>query len=33
MVQAEPFVVYSPDSPASLALKEAWIEFSSFLDF
>lgn len=32
MVQAEPVVVYSPDSPASLALKEAWIEFSLFLD-
>jgi MinD superfamily P-loop ATPase len=33
MVQAEPVVVYSPDSPASLALKEAWKEFISFLDF
>ena len=31
MVQAKPVVVYSPDSPASLAIREAWIEFSSFL--
>lgn len=31
MVQAKPVVVYSPGSPASLAMREAWIEFSSFL--
>lgn len=32
MVQAKPVTVYSPDSPASMALREAWNEFSSFLD-
>ena len=31
MVQARPVVVYSPDSPASIAIREAWVEFSSFL--
>lgn len=31
MVQAKPVVVFSPDSPASLAIREAWDEFSSFL--
>jgi MinD superfamily P-loop ATPase len=31
MVKAKPVVVYSPGSPASLAIREAWIEFTSFL--
>ena len=31
MVQAKPVVVFSPDSPASLAIRETWDEFSSFL--
>ena len=31
MVQAKPVVVFSPDSPASLAIREVWNEFSSFL--
>jgi MinD superfamily P-loop ATPase len=31
MVQAKPVVEYCPDSPASLAIREAWGEFSSFL--
>jgi MinD superfamily P-loop ATPase len=32
MVHAKPVTVFSPDSPASLAIREAWGEFSSFLD-
>jgi len=32
MVQAKPVVVFSPDSPASLAIREVWNEFNSFLD-
>ena len=31
IVQVKPVVVFSPDSPASLAIREAWDEFSSFL--
>jgi MinD superfamily P-loop ATPase len=31
MVQAQPVTVFSPDSPASIAIREAWVEFSSFL--
>jgi len=31
MVQAKPVTVFSPDSPASTAIREAWGKFSSFL--
>ena len=31
MVQAKPVVVFSPESPASLAIREAWDGFGSFL--
>ena len=31
MVQAKPVVVFSPESPASLAIQKAWDQFISFL--